>query len=225
MSGGEYALLQLFQDGGIMMYPLLAASLLALAVILAKGYALWAAERQSRGLLGRVEALGRQGRLGDALELAQTTPGPVAAILAEGLRRLHDRRTRGRDLEKAVQTTGSIELGFLERGLGLLATISSVAPLLGFLGTVMGMISAFGAIADAGQIEASLVAGGIKVALITTAAGLTIAVPVNIAYNFFVTRIDKLIVRMEESAASVLTLLWDLEKTATGAAGPRPAAD
>jgi hypothetical protein len=81
-------------------------------------------------------------------------------------------RQTGADIEKAIQTTGVIELGFLERGLTVLATISNVAPLLGFLGTVAGMISAFGAIAAAGQVEASLVAGGIKIALITTATGL-----------------------------------------------------
>jgi hypothetical protein len=111
-------------------------------------------------------------------------------------------------VEKAVQTTGVIELGFLERGLVVLATIANVAPLMGFLGTVAGMIAAFGAIAEAGQVEAQLVAGGIKVALITTATGLIIAVPVNIAYNFFVTRIDKLIIDMEEGTGAVLRMIW-----------------
>ena len=94
------------------------------------------------------------------------------------------------------------------RGLIVLATVSNVAPLLGFLGTVAGMIIAFGEIAEAGQVEASLVAGGIKIALITTAAGLVIAIPVNIAYNYFVSRIDKLIVQMEQGSAEVLNLLW-----------------
>src|SRR5690606_36146955 len=121
-------------------------------------------------------------------------------------RRIHDSRASEKDIEKAIKTTGVIELGFLERGLTVLATVANVAPLLGFLGTVAGMISAFGAIAQAGQVEASLVAGGIKVALITTAAGLVIAIPVNISYNFFVTRIDKLIQDMEEGAAAVLQL-------------------
>jgi biopolymer transport protein ExbB len=78
--------------------------------------------------------------------------------------------------------------------------------MMGFLGTVVGMIAAFGAVAEAGQIEASLVAGGIKVALITTATGLTIAIPVNIAYNFFVTRIDRLIIDMERGAEAVLDM-------------------
>ncbi len=88
----------------------------------------------------------------------------------------------------------------------VLSTVANVATMMGFLGTVAGMISAFGAVAEAGQIEASLVAAGIKIALITTAAGLTIAIPVNIAYNFFVTRIDMLNMDMERGAQAMLDL-------------------
>jgi biopolymer transport protein ExbB len=115
-------------------------------------------------------------------------------------------------LETAVATTGAIELSFLERGLVILATIANVAPLMGFLGTVAGMILAFAAIEEAGTVEPSLVAGGIKVALLTTAAGLIVAVPINITYNFFVTRIDRLIVDMEQGAQKIINLAWDLER-------------
>ena len=101
----------------------------------------------------------------------------------------------------------------MEQGLVVLATVANVAPMMGFLGTVAGMISAFGAVAEAGQIEAALVAAGIKVALITTAAGLTIAIPVNIAYNFFVTRIDMLIMDMERGSQ----VMMDLEPVPAGA--------
>ena len=94
----------------------------------------------------------------------------------------------------------------------ILATIANVAPLMGFLGTVWGMIQAFAAIEAAGNVDPALVAGGIKVALLTTASGLVIAVPVNIAYNFFVTRIDQLIGDMEYGAQKILNLAWDLEK-------------
>lgn len=228
MHGNEYALLNLFADGGQMMYPLVLASLLSLGVIIAKVYTFFLAQRESRKILNTVADLGREGKLEEAIELAQNTPGPVAAILLAGLRRVFERRVSGADIEKAVKVTGSIELGFLERGLPLLATVANVAPLMGFLGTVAGMISAFGAIAEAGQVEAALVAGGIKVALITTASGLIIAVPVNVAYNYFVTRIDKLIVEMEYGTLAVLNLIWDLEKRgiaqlapAGGAPGPR----
>lgn len=217
MEGGRYSLQQLFADGGIFMYPLLLCSMLALGVIIAKAYTLWAAQRKSRRILEVVRDLGEQGRIDEAIEVTGSTPGPVAAILHSGLRRLRDQKPVTREIEKAVKTTGRIELGFLERGLVLLATVASVAPLIGFLGTVAGMISAFGAIAAAGDLEPSLVARGIKIALITTAAGLAVAIPVNIAYNYFVTRIDRLILEMEKGAASVLELVWRRE-SAEGAA-------
>jgi biopolymer transport protein ExbB len=208
--GPRYTLLTMFQDGGLWMYPLVLCSLFALGVIIAKGYTLWVAHRQSRSVLREVSEHARGGRLGEAIRVSAETPGPVAAILYTGLRRVRDQQ-RGGDIEKAIKTTGVIELGFLERGLTVLGTIANVAPLLGFLGTVAGMISAFGAIAEAGQVDATLVAGGIKIALITTAAGLIVAIPVNVAYNFFVSRIDTLIRNMEEGTADVLNLVWDME--------------
>ncbi|HSJ24417.1 MAG TPA: MotA/TolQ/ExbB proton channel family protein [Longimicrobiales bacterium] len=226
MEGPNYSLLTMFQDGGYWMYPLVLCSLFALGVIIAKAYTLWAAHRRSRSVIEEVEAHARSGRLDQAIAVAADTPGPVAAILYTGLRRVRDRQA-GSDIEKAIKTTGVIELGFLERGLTVLGTIANVAPLLGFLGTVAGMISAFGAIAEAGQVEASLVAGGIKIALITTATGLIVAIPVNVAYNFFVSRIDTLIREMEEGTAHVLNLVWDIETKggvaalATGGGVPR----
>ncbi|HSJ15452.1 MAG TPA: MotA/TolQ/ExbB proton channel family protein [Longimicrobiales bacterium] len=221
MEDFNYTLIDMFQDGGWFMYPLLLCSLFALGVIIAKAYTLWTAGRHSQRILDEVETLSRAGKLDQAVALTQQEPGPVAAILAAGLSRLRD-RYRGNDIETAVKSIGVIELGFLERGLTVLATIANVAPLLGFLGTVAGMISAFGAIADAGQVEATLVAGGIKVALITTATGLIIAIPVNIAYNYFVTRIDKLIRAMEEGTSHVLNLVWDLERPGAALAAATP---
>lgn len=203
---GTYALLELFRDGGVMMYPLVLCSLLALGVIIAKAYILFVAHRDSQRLLSSLAASAGGRGVGAVLEIAEETQGPVAAILGAGLRRLREGRQTSRDIEKAIATTGSIELGFLERGLTMLATVANVAPMMGFLGTVAGMISAFGAVAAAGQIEAPLVAAGIKVALITTAAGLTIAIPVNIVYNFFVSRIDALIIDMERGAQAVLEM-------------------
>jgi biopolymer transport protein ExbB len=227
----EYTLLNMFSDGGGFMYPLVLCSLFALGVIFAKWYTLWAARRGSRSTLSQVSEMIKEGRTGDAIRLCEETPGPVAAILLAGLRRSLDASYTSTDIEKAIKTTGTIELGFLERGLPVLATIANVAPLLGFLGTVAGMIAAFGAIEVAGQVEASLVAGGIKIALITTAAGLIIAVPVNISYNYFVTRIDKLIVEMEEGSDRVLNMIWDRSRpgrpltpapaTPPGAAAPK----
>jgi biopolymer transport protein ExbB len=190
-----------------MMYFLVLSSLLALGVMIAKAYILLVAHIHSKRLLREIaEMSGGEARVASAIELADETEGPVAAIVSSGLRRVRELGHSDKDIEKAVATTGSIELGFLERGLVVLATVANVAPMMGFLGTVAGMIVAFGAVAEAGQIEASLVAGGIKVALITTATGLTIAIPVNIAYNFFVTRIDQLIIDMERGAEAVMDM-------------------
>lgn len=208
----QYDLLTLFADGGLMMYPLILCSLVALGVIIAKAWTLWAAHKGTSQLLTEVEGAAREGRIDEAMEIAASTPGPTAAILMAGLRRIRQGTVRKGEVDQAVNTTGTIELGFLERGLVILATIANVAPLMGFLGTVAGMILAFDAIARAGNVDPALVAGGIKVALLTTAAGLVIAVPVNIGYNFFVTRIDTLILDMEQGSQRVLAMAWDFEK-------------
>jgi biopolymer transport protein ExbB len=207
----QYSILTLFADGGWMMYPLVICSLIAVGVIIAKAYTLWTAHSGAELVMSQVEEAARAGRLGEAIEVASNTPGPTAAILLAGLRRMERGTVREGEIDQAVATTGVIELGFLERGLVILATIANVAPLMGFLGTVAGMILAFGAIEAAGNVEPGLVAGGIKVALLTTATGLVVAVPINIAYNFFVTRIDTLILDMETGAQRILNLAWDYQ--------------
>ncbi|MDT8368977.1 MAG: MotA/TolQ/ExbB proton channel family protein [Longimicrobiales bacterium] len=208
----QYDLLTLFADGGPMMYPLILCSLVALGVIIAKTWTLFAAHRGTQMLLVEVEEAARDGRTAEAIEIAASTPGPTAAILYAGLRRIDGGSVMEGEIDYAISTTGTIELSFLERGLVVLATIANVAPLMGFLGTVAGMIIAFDAIARAGNVDPTLVAGGIKVALLTTAAGLVIALPVNIGYNYFVTRIDGLILDMEQGAQRILNIAWDLEK-------------
>lgn len=208
----QYDLLTLFADGGPMMYPLILCSLIALGVIIAKTWTLYAAHRGTQRLLAEVEEAARAGRTDEAIEIAASTPGPTAAILYSGLRRMKGGSVIEGEIDHAISTTGTIELSFLERGLVILATIANVAPLMGFLGTVAGMIIAFDAIAKAGNVDPTLVAGGIKVALLTTATGLVIAVPVNIGYNYFVTQIDGLILDMEQGAQRILNIAWDLEK-------------
>ncbi len=210
--GSQYRLLTLFADGGWMMYPLVLCSMIALGVIIAKAWTLWLAHKGTTRVIAEVEQAAMSGDIDGAIQVAHDTAGPAAAILLAGLRRIKTKRLGAGELEAAVATTGTIELGFLERGLVILATIANVAPLMGFLGTVAGMILAFAAIEAAGDVDPSLVAGGIKVALLTTAAGLVVAVPVNIAYNTFVTRIDRLIIDMEQGAQKIFNLAWDLEK-------------
>ncbi|HET9332378.1 MAG TPA: MotA/TolQ/ExbB proton channel family protein [Gemmatimonadota bacterium] len=199
-------LLQMFRDGGIFMWPLLACSILGLAVILVKFVTLQMAKVRTDKLLERVKALVRAGRIEDAIELCTNTRGPVASIMLTGLHLYREGQTERAD--QTVTHAGRIEMAFLEKGLVVLATIANVAPLIGFLGTVAGMILAFGAIEMAGEVEATLVAGGIKVALITTAAGLVIAIPVNIAHNYFVSQIDGLIIDMRQGVQAIHDLLW-----------------
>ena len=210
--GTQFQLLTLFAEGGFMMYPLVLCSLIGVGVIIAKAWTLHVAHRGTAHVLAAVEEAAMAGRIEEAIEIAESTPGPAAAILLVGLRRIRSEELEAGEIEKAVATTGFVELGFLERGLVILATVANVAPLMGFLGTVAGMILAFGAIEQAGDVDPALVAGGIQVALLTTAAGLIIAIPVNIGYNFFVSRIDRLIVDMEQGAQRILNLAWDLEK-------------
>ena len=195
-----------------MMYPLIICSLIGLGVIIAKAWTLAVAHRNTVTVIERVEEAAVAGRLDEATEIAASTPGPAAAILLAGLRRVRNLTLNKGELEQVISTTGTIELSFLERGLVILATVANVAPLMGFLGTVAGMILAFESIATSGDVDPATVAGGIKVALLTTAAGLTIAIPVNIGYNYFVTRIDQLIVDMEQSTQKILNIAWDLER-------------
>ncbi|MFC1693056.1 MotA/TolQ/ExbB proton channel family protein [Candidatus Latescibacterota bacterium] len=142
-----------------------------------------------------------------AAEICSRTRGPVATIVHAGLSRLH----KGIDhVEKAVESTGSIEMAFLENGLVWLATIANIAPMIGFFGTVAGMIIAFKNIAIAGDVEPSIVAGGISMALITTAGGLLVAIPIQMGYNLCVYLIDRIVVNMEENASKFIDVLVDL---------------
>jgi biopolymer transport protein ExbB len=207
----------MFRDGGIFMWPLLACSILGLAVMLVKFVTLQMAKVRTDQLLDRVRALVRAGRVEDAIELCANTRGPVASIMLTGLHMYREGQTDHAD--QTVTHAGRIEMAFLEKGLVVLATIANVAPLIGFLGTVAGMIIAFGAIEMAGEVEATLVAGGIKVALITTAAGLVIAIPVNIAHNYFVSQIDGLITDMRQGVQTIHDILWS-DAGPTGAQRP-----
>ena len=204
----DMTLEELWRGGGWMMWPLLACAVVGAMVILLKFVALTAISGRTRRILAEVGTLVGEGRIADALRGAQESATPAGRILAEGLRRADEGTER---ITKSIESAGLIEMARLERGLVVLATISTVAPLLGFLGTVVGMIQAFQAIELAGEVEATTVAAGIKVALITTAAGLSIAIPVSIAHNYFVSRIDRIVLDMEESAQRTIDLLHDRE--------------
>lgn len=196
-----------FQKGGWMMWPLLTLLIVGIAVIIERAWTLSRARTNVRTLMNRVLTALRSDGVDAALEVCEGTRGPIPAILHAGLRRSN---ISIEATEKAIESAGVVELSFLERGLIVLATIANVAPLLGFLGTVSGMIGAFDAIAAADQVNAKLVAGGISEALLTTFGGLTVAVPMSIGHNFFVSRIDKFVIEMQETSADLVDTLVDL---------------
>jgi len=197
-----------FQKGGAFMWPLLLLLVVGIGVILERFYTLGRARTNVRTLMNRViSALrGEQGVEG-AITVCEQTRGPIPAILHAGLRRA---TISIETAEKAIESAGVVELSFLERGLLILATIANVAPLLGFLGTVSGMINAFDAIAAADQVNAKLVASGISEALITTMAGLVVAIPMSIGHNYFVSQVDRFVIEMQETSADLVDTLVDL---------------
>ncbi|MCE5272772.1 MotA/TolQ/ExbB proton channel family protein [bacterium] len=197
--------------GGIFMIPLAICSIWGLAIVIVKYTTLTMASVKTRRLLKQVNAFMAEKNIQGAVELCENTEGPVAAIMLAGLRKVKEGSER---VLKAIENTGTIELAFLERGLISMATIISVAPMFGFLGTVSGMINAFAVIEKMGEVSPQAVAGGIKEALITTAAGLTIALPVQMFHNYFVTKIDRLILDMEESSQNIVEAVIELENKA-----------
>jgi biopolymer transport protein ExbB len=201
-------------DGmGFMRYPLLFCLVLGVLVIIYKFIDLTVKSAKTKSLLKQVDELLTQRQIKDALALTRDTNSPAANILYAGLERHEEGTDR---VMKAIENQGLIELSKLEKWLVVLATLTNIAPLLGFLGTVIGMIIAFQSIEAAGEVEATLVAGGIKVALLTTAAGLVIAIPVSVGHNYFVAKIDGLVIDMEESAQKMVDTLHAIE---TGRAG------
>ncbi len=199
---------ELWNDMGIVGWPLALCIIVGLVVITWKFFDLFTKSSRTKKILGEVDGLLEDHRIEEALEATRNSDAPAAKILYAGL----DRHEEGTErVMKAIENQGLIELSKLEKGLVVLATLTNVAPLFGFLGTVIGMIIAFQSIEAAGEVEATLVAGGIKVALLTTAAGLVIAIPVSVSHNYFVARIDSLVIDMEESAQKMIDMLHAME--------------
>jgi len=206
----ESGFVELFKKGGKFMWALLLLAVVALAVILERAFSLQRAQTNTRKLMSAVISNLKSKGVEAAQEICMRTRGPIAAILHAGLSKV-DRGPAA--VEKAIENSGAIEMSFLQRGLPVLSTVANIAPLLGFLGTVSGMINAFEAIAAAEQVSAKVVASGISEALITTMSGLVIAIPAQMMYNFYVSRIDRFVIEMEESSVELLDTLTDLEST------------
>ena len=194
-------LVEKFNEGGDFMWPVLVALVLGLAIFLERIITLNLADINTRKFVLEVQQALQEGGIPAAQELCAKTRGPVASVFQAGLMRADE----GIDAaEKAITTYGSIEMSFLERGLVWLSLFIAIAPLLGFLGTVVGMIEAFDAIEAAADISPSLVARGIKIALLTTAGGLLAGIILQIGYNYCVSKIDRLIADMEESSITLI---------------------
>jgi len=194
-----------FIEGGWQfMSVVLACLVLGLAIAIERIITLNLATTNTKKLLAKVdEAIAKNGVEG-AKEVCKNTRGPVASIFTQGLLRMSE----GIEMvEKSIISYGSVEMGRLERGLVWISLFISIAPMLGFMGTVIGMIEAFDAIEQASDINPALVAGGIKVALLTTVGGLIVAVILQLFYNYCVSKIDSLVNQMEDASISLVDLL------------------
>lgn len=201
-------------DGGPMMVPLMLLSVLALAVIVDRIRAFREAEIDTAGLQETVITNLEKGDVDGAVKECEDFKGPVAAVLMVGLLKFRKLLHRGRPLAEIEanvnKTMGDYAphvIEALEKRLNLLAMIGSVAPLLGMTGTVTGMIRSFRSLGEAGALEATAVSDGIAEALVTTAAGLIIAIPAVVAYSILSKKIDRFVLAIEESATKLIDLI------------------
>jgi biopolymer transport protein ExbB len=196
---------QIFIEGGaLFMSFILLTFIFGLAIAIERIIYLNLSTTNTEKLLQKIEEAYKSGGAEAAKEVCRTTRGPVASIFYQGF----DRITEGIDVvEKSVISYGSVQMGLLEQGLSWISLFIAIAPMLGFLGTVIGMIQAFDAIQIAGDVSPQLVAGGIKVALITTLFGLIVAIILQLFYNYILSKIDSIVIKMEDASISLIDML------------------
>jgi len=196
---------QKFIEGGPgFMGIVLLCLILGLALAIERIIYLNMATTDTDKLLNDVESALNNGGVDAAKEVCRNTKGPVASIFYQGL----ERSNEGVEMvEKSIVSYGSVQMGLLEKGLSWISLFIALAPMLGFMGTVIGMIGAFDAIEAAGDISPSLVAGGIKVALLTTVFGLIVAMILQIFYNYLIAKVDSIVNSMEDASISLIDLL------------------
>ena len=206
----HHILMQKFLEGGWgWMLPILLCLVIGLAVAIERILFLSLSTINSKKLIANVEEALKKGGIEAAKEVCRNTRGPIASIYYQGL----DRYDQGLDsVEKAVVSYGSGQTGQMESGLSWIGLFIALSPMLGFMGTVVGMIDAFDAIQAAGDISPTLVAGGIKVALLTTLMGLIAAVILQLFYNYIIAKIDSLVNAMEDSSITLMDILTAYSK-------------
>ncbi len=199
------ALKEKFIEGGAgWMAPILLCFILGLALVFERIVYLNLATTNTEKLLKNVEDALQKGGIPAAKEVCRNTRGPVASIFYQGLERADD----GIDMiEKSVTSYGGVQIGRLEKNISWIAFVIAVAPMLGFLGTVVGMVQAFDDIEAAGDISPTVVAGGMKVALLTTVFGLIVAIIIQTFYNYLSSKIDAIVNKMEDASISFMDLI------------------
>lgn len=196
-----------FLKGGFLMWPILACSIISSAIILERFYRFYCARTKIPNIFSRVKNFLKEEKIEQALRLCEGTTGPIARILAIGI---HIRARNFEEKEKLISRAGSKLVRQLDKNLHVLAVIGTITPLLGLLGTVTGMIRVFIKIQELGQrVDASVLAGGIWEALITTAAGLSVAIPTLAAYHYFEAKVDNISGQIKDAALELL----DMEHT------------
>lgn len=211
------AVKQKFIEGGPgFMAFVLICLILGLAIAIERVVYLSMATTNTKSLLNKVEEALSRGGIEAAKEVCRNTRGPVASIFYQGL----SRSSEGIEMvEKSVESYGSVQMGLLEKNVSWISLFIALAPMLGFFGTVIGMIDAFDAIAAANNISPGIVAGGIGVALITTVSGLLVAMILQVFYNFIVAKIDGIVNDMEDASISFVDLLLKYQIASSGNGG------
>ena len=204
------AIKQKFIEGGVFwMTPVLLCLIIGLAVSIERILYLSFSKINTKKFIAKFEAALNEGGIEAAKEVARNTKGPVASIYYQGALRYHE----GLDVvEKTVASYGSVQNGLMESGLSWISLFIALSPSLGFMGTVVGMIEAFDQIQAAGEVSATLVAGGIKVALLTTLAGLIAAVILQLFYNYILNKIDSSVVELEDTSITLVDILTAYSK-------------
>ncbi|MDP6038359.1 MAG: MotA/TolQ/ExbB proton channel family protein [Candidatus Latescibacteria bacterium] len=203
----------LFEQGGLMMYPLTICSILALGIAIERGFALRHRRIIRPEIVSVIENIQGSEDIGLALTVCRQYDGPFSGVMRAGL---DNRHLPLDEIRESILDQGRQEMGVLQKGLVVLETVAGVSPLLGLLGTVLGMIKVFQQVSEAGVGQANLLAGGISEAILTTAAGLFIAIPSLVFYNFFSTRAESLILEIEKYANSLLKKLRGFQAPAEG---------
>ena len=206
-----------FRQGGIFMYPLLFFSVLAATVAIERFIVFSKAKLNVSDFLTKIrKALLVNRNVKEAIKICEQSKGPVASVMKAGLLRYGHARE---DIEKTIENAALYELDRLEKRLGVLATTANVAPMLGFLGTVAGMIKSFATLAEQGLTNPAAVAVGISEALITTATGLIIAIPAQLVYNWYTTKITRFVRDIETASNMLVETFTEMDSQRYGQGG------